>query len=121
MEYVISHPEFGHMYRCQAEGSHLSDSSASGVRHCVSEVWEDSAKNPRLFGLVLRDNPERQTIERTFKSLKETRRLNRHCIRGIGEVTLHAQMLVLAFLATALVRVLAEEQEWMRWMVRRMA
>ena len=64
---------------------------------------------------------KRQAIERVFKSLKESRRLNRHCVRGLRQVTLHALMSVLTFQATALVRVLEGEQEWMRWMVRKVA
>ena len=38
-----------------------------------------------------------------------------------GRITLHTLMSSLTFQATALVRVLAGESEWMRWMVRRVA
>ena len=56
MEYVHSHPEFGHLYRCRGEGCHLAGSNKGGVRYCDSEVWEDPARNPRLFGAVRRDS-----------------------------------------------------------------
>ena len=90
MEYVTSHPEFGHMYRCQEGGCHLAGSLKGGIIHCDAEVWEDPARNPRVLGPVRRDSQEwedlyskRQAIERIFKSLKESRRLNSHCTRGL--------------------------------------
>ena len=64
---------------------------------------------------------QRWAIERVFKSLKESRRLERHCVRGLRQITLHALMSTLTFQATALVRILAGEAEWMRWMVRKVA
>ena len=128
MEYIESDPEKGHLYRCRAEGCHLKDSKRGGIRHCDTEVWEDPTQNLRLFGVIRRDSQEwrnlysqRQAIERVFKSLKESRRLERHCVRGLRQITLHAAVSVLAFQATALVRVLAGEAAMMRWMVRRVA
>ena len=124
MEYVRSDPEKGHLYRCK--GCHLA--ARPGVHHCDTEVWEDPSQDIRLFGVVRRDSQEwkalyarRQAIERVFKSMKESRRLERHCIRGLRQVTLHAVMSALAFQATVLVRVLSGELEWMRWMVRKVA
>ena len=126
MEYVRSDPEKGHLYRCH--GCHLAGTMRGGIRHCDSEVWEDPAKNIRLFGVLRRGSQEwkdlytkRQAIERVFKSMKESRRLERHCIRGLRQITLHAAMSALAFQATVLVRLWAGETEWMRWMVRRVA
>ena len=128
MEYVRSDPEQGHLYRCRAGGCHLRDCRSGGWRHCDTEVWEDPRQDIRLFGVLRRNSPEwkdlyvkRQAIERTFKSLKESRRLERHCLRGIRQITLHTLMSSLTFQATALVRVLAGESEWMRWMVRKVA
>ena len=63
----------------------------------------------------------RQAVERVFKSLKESRRLERHCVRGLKKVALHATMSVLAFQATALVHLEAGEQDELRWMVRKVA
>ena len=128
MEYVQSDPELGRLYRCRAGGCHLVNSLRGMVRHCDAEVWEDPRRNIRLFGVVRRDSPEwdalyakRQSVERTFKTLKESRRLEGHCLRGARQITLHSLMSSLTFQATALVRVLAGESEWMRWMVRRVA
>ena len=53
--------------------------------------------------------------------MKESRRLERHCIRGLRQITLHAVMSALAFQATVLFRLRAGEAEWMRWMVRKVA
>ena len=124
MEYVRSDPEKGHLYRCK--GCHLADSMSGGIRHCDSQVWEDPSQNIRLFGVVRRGSQEwkdlytkRQAIERVFKSMKESRRLERHCIRGLRQITLHAVMSALAFQATVLVRLRAGEAQWMRWMVRK--
>ena len=126
MEYVRSDPEKGHLYRCR--GCHLADSMRGGIRHCDSQVWEDPSQNIRLFGVVRRGSQEwkdrytkRQAIERVFKSMKESRRLERHCIRGLRQITLHAIMSALAFQATVLVRLQAGEVEWMRWMLRKVA
>ena len=99
-----------------------------GIRHCDPEVWEDPSQNIRLFGVVRRGSPEwkdlytkRQAIERVFKSMKESRRLEWHCVRGLRQITLHAAMSALAFQATVLVRLQAGEADLMRWMVRRVA
>ena len=126
MEYVRSDPELGHLYRCV--GCHLKESVTGGLRHCDTEVWEDPGRNVRLFGALRRDSPrwkalyaKRQAIERVFKSMKESRRLERHAVRGLRQITLHAIMSTLTYQATALVRVLTGQQEHMRWMVRRVA
>ena len=49
----------------------------------------------------------RQSIERVFKGPKESRRLDRHCVRGLRQISLHATISVLAFQATALIHVRA--------------
>ena len=126
MEYVRSDPEKGHLYRCK--GCHLAGTMIGGVRHCDTEVWEDPSDNIRLVGVIRRDSQEwkdlyvkRQAIERVFKSMKESRRLERHCIRGLRQITLHAAMSALAFQATVLVRLWAGDVGLMRWMVRKVA
>ena len=128
MEYVRSDPALGHLYRCRRGGCHLVDSTMGGIRHCDDEVWEDPRRNIRLFGVLRRGSKEwkalyskRQAIERTFKSMKQSRRLERHCTRGLKMVRLHALMSTLAYQTTALVRILDGEAEWMRWMVRKVA
>ena len=129
MEYVRSDPEQGNLYRCLAEGCHLKDSTAGGIRHCDTEVWEDPSVNIRWFGGAIRRGSKewrayyrkRQTVERTFKSMKESRRLEYHCVRGLAHITLHSAMSALTYLGTALARLMAGEKEQMRWMVRKVA
>ena len=125
MEYVRSDPLKGHLYRCRRERCHLKD--RKGVRYCADEVWENRSDNPRLFGPLAQKSPVwkalyrlRQAVERVFKGMKESRRLERHCVRGLRAISLHAVMSVLAFTATVLLQTLAGASE-PRWMVRRVA
>ena len=126
MEYVRSDPEKGHLYRCPQEGCHLKN--RKGVLYCHDETWENRQDNPRLFGPVRRGSREwkglyalRWSVERVFKSLKQSRRLEDHYERGLRRVGLHIAMSVLAFQATALVHLRVGEFEHLRWMVRRIA
>ena len=127
MEYVRSDPEKGDLYRCPQAGCSLKD--RRGVRHCQDTVWErPPAKPNRLFGLVRRGSAEwknlyglRQGIERIFKSLKQSRRLEAHCLRGLQQISLHATMSVLTFQATALNNILSGRAKLVRWMVPRLA
>ena len=59
-------------------------------------------------------------VEQVFKGMKESRRLERHCVRGLRAVSLHAAMSVLAFASTVLLQTLAGASD-PRWMVRRVA
>ena len=127
MEYVRTDPAKGRMYRCRTGGCQLLG-SRGGVKYCDDEVWEDPRRNIRLFGVLRRDSPEwkalyakRQTIERTFKSMKQSRRLERHCTRGLRMIRLHFLMSMLAYQATALAAVRAGELDTMRWMVWKVA
>ena len=126
MRYVRSDPQKGHLYRCV--GCPLAKSVKGGIRHCDTEVWEDPTQNIRMFGAIRREGPEwkalydkRQAIERVFKSMKQSRRLEKHGFRGLRKITLHALMSVLAYQSTALVKLQAGRQDEMRWMVRRVA
>ena len=108
MRYIRSDSKRGHLYRCV--GCHLAKSFRGGVRHCDTEIWQDPTENLRLFGAIRREGPEwkaryvkRQAIERVFKSMKESRRLDRHYLRGLRKITLHALMSALTFQATVLV------------------
>ena len=114
--------------RCPAGGCHLANSIKGGVWWCDSESWEDPRANIRRFGLVRRDSPEwralyakRQSIERIFKSMKESRRLEQHCIRGLRQVTLHAFMAVMTTQATELAHLRAGDMANLRWLVRKVA
>ena len=125
MDYVRSDPQKGHLYRCRREACHLV--TRKGVRYCADEVWENRRDNPRLFGPLRQKSPKwkalyrlRQAVERVYKGMKESRRLERHCIRGLRKISLHAAMSVLAFAATVLLKTLAGAPD-PRWMVRRVA
>lgn len=125
MEYVRSDPLQGHLYRCRPEGCYLK--VRKGVRHCSDELWENRKDNPRLFGPLRQSSAAwkelyrmRQAVERTYKSLKESRRLERHYVRGLLRVALHAAMSTLSFSATYLVNLLAGAAR-PRWMVRKVA
>ena len=128
MEYVRSDPERGHLYRCRTGGCQLL--TRKGVRYCDDQVWEKAEGNLRLFGPTgMRRNSQewndlyakRWSIERTFKSLKQSRRLERHYIRGIAQVRLHCLMAVLTYQATVLVSIQAGSRGRMRWMVAKVA
>lgn len=126
MRYVQSDPQKGHLYRCA--GCHLAKSTRGGIRHCDTETWEDPSRNIRMFGAIRRDGPEwkalyakRQAIERVFKSMKQSRRLERHCVRGLRQVALHALMSVITYQATALWKLQLGRADEMRWMVRQVA
>ena len=125
MEYVKSDPELGHLYRCRGEGCHLKD--RKGVRYCQDELWENRQDNPRLFGPLRQQSAAwkalyrlRQAVERGFKSMKESRRLERHCKRGLQNISLHALMSIVAYSATALVQIQAGRRDY-RWMLRKVA
>lgn len=125
MEYVETLKDKGHLYRCRIGGCHLANSFTGGVLHCDSTFWVDFKEDIRRFGgRVRRDSRQwatlyakRQSVERTFKSLKESRRLNRHCVRGLKKATLHASMSVLSYQATALTKMSLGQEDKARWMV----
>ena len=101
---LLNNPHWRSGRRCPNRSSGTPD----------DELWENRSDNPRLFG------PLRQAVERVFKSLKESRRLERHHVRGLRRVGLHAAMSALGFAATLLVNVLAGAER-PRWMVRKVA
>ena len=125
MDYVRSDPERGHLYRCPRGGCHLR--GRKGVKYCADEFWENRSDNPRLFGPLRQKSQawkdlysKRQSVEQVNKSLKESRRLERHFVRGLSYMALHITMSVLAYSATVLVNLLAGEAR-PRWMVRKVA
>ena len=127
MQYVRTDSEKGHLYRCPQAGCHLQ--TRKGVVYCQDDLWVSPKEedNPRLHGPVRRDSGEwrqlyrlRMSVERVFKSMKQSRRLNAHCARGLARVALHASMSVLAYSATLLVQTLAGAER-PRWMVAKVA
>ena len=103
--------------------------TARGVPTCIGMVameYVNRKDNPRLFGPVRQGSPEwkalyrrRQAVERVFKSMKESRRLERHFVRGLRKVSLHAVMSALGFSATFLQNLRVGREP--RWMVRHVA
>ena len=61
------------------------------------------------------------SIERIFRSLKHSRGLEGHCVRGLRKILLHATLSVLTFQATALARLRAGDGERMRQMTVKVA
>ena len=81
-----------------------------------------------MFGKIRRNSPEwsshyakRQAIERIFKSLKESLRPERHCVRGLRQIRLHTLMSTWALQATVLANVRAGRMAEMLWMVKKVA
>ena len=127
MEYLGTHPDRGHLYKCPKWGCRIQ--TESGFVSCEVFVWVDwrTKAYPRLHGPVRRGSPEwkrlykfRQSIERIFKSVKESLRLERHYIRGLNKIALHSSMSALAYTAAALTKTQAGIAD-KRWMVQRVA
>ena len=127
MTYVCTDPKTGQRkYKCA--GCPLAKKKKGGLRSCDEESWEDPNRNPRLFGTLPRNSKEfkellgrRWNIEHIFKSLKESKRLTRHYVRGMRQIRLHVLMSVLAFQAKALWDLQQGREDEMRWMVRKVA
>ena len=103
--------------------------SAAFYTHCDTVIVENPTANLRVLGgRTRRNSPEwkalydkRWSVEWVFKSMKESRRLEEHCVRGLKYITLHALMSNVTYQASALVKVLEGNLEGMRWMVRKVA
>lgn len=127
MEYLMTDPDKGHLYKCPNWGCRVKMDSM--LTTCTVFVYVDwrTEPNKRIHGPVKRNSPEwqrlyrqRYSVERVFKSMKEFRRLERHYVRGLAKISLHASMSVLAYTATVLVQTQAQS-EIPRWMVERVA
>ena len=127
MQYIRTEPNKGHLYRCPNQGCQLKN--RKGVAYCKDEYWVDwrTEPNKRLHGPIRRNSFEwkalyvlRQSVERVFKSMKESRRLERHYIRGLSQIALHSSMSALAYTTTVLVQTRAQSQRPL-WMVERVA
>ena len=126
MDYVATDGNGHHLYRCPQNGCHLKDSLNGGIRHCDTVYLQDPSEDLRLFGVIRRDSrkwkalyAKRWAVERVFKSEKESRRLERHCLRGLRQINLHALMSTLTFQANALVKAaagrIADMTRMLRW------
>ena len=129
MVYVRTDPETGaHLFRCQAGGCPLKTEGTKAVIHCDGEVWEAPDANLRVLGPLPRFTEAwkhlyklRMSIERVFRSLKHSRGLEGHCVRGLRKITLQATLSVLTFQATVLARLRAREPDKMRQMTVKVA
>ena len=112
MEYVRTDPETGHhLFRCPAGGCPLKAKNSGAVLYCDSEVWEDPTENLRVVGLIWRGGEEwkehyskRMCIERVFRSLKHSRGLEGHMVRGLAKIRLLASLSLLTYQATVLAK-----------------
>ena len=129
MEYVGQDGDGQYIYRCQSGGCQLKEGLHAGITHCDTIIVEDPTEHLRVLGgKTRRGSPEwdiqyskRWSIERIFKSMKESRRLEEHCVRGLKYITLHALTSSLTYQASALVTARAGDLDGMRWMVRKVA
>ena len=85
------------------------------------------SKDLRVIGAIRRGSEEwktlfglRQSVERIFKNMKRSRRLERHCLRGLRKISLPAVMSALGYAATYHVNLQARELR-PDWMVRKVA
>ena len=127
MRYIESDPQRGHLYGCRPEGCRLK-SKVMFTRHCDTRYYERPEPGdtellrkvgrviPRAGRLWRRLYRKRQTIERLFNSLKQSRLLNLHRYRRRRKVELHAALSTHAYLATMLMRVQAGDMENLRMM-----
>ena len=123
MEYVETDPEKGHLFRCPGEGCPLKE-TVQFTRHCDYEHYEKpEGRLLRIVGLVPRCSEEwkteykkRPVIERYFSSAKHSRLLGTHRHLNIFKVSLHVMLSMLAYLATALAHLQANDYAHMRHM-----
>ena len=136
MEYVRTDTETGHhLFRCRGGGCPLRKEGTKATTHCDTEMWETPENNLRVLGPLPRFTDRwswlyklRMSIERIFRSLKHSRALEGHCVRGLRKITLHATMsvltyqaTVLTYQATVLTRLRVEDEERMRTMTVKVA
>ena len=110
-EYVETDPEKGHLFRCPADG-------------CHHEHYEKpEGRLLRIVGLLPRCSEEwkaeykkRPSEERYFSSAKHSRLLGTHRYLNGQKVSLHIALSTLAYLATALAHLQADDYAHMRHM-----
>ncbi len=123
MEYVRTDPKRGHLFRCPA-GDCALKGKAGWSSHCNDEDWEKpEGRLLRIIGLLPRCTGEwkwtyrlRVAIERYSRSAMHSRLLDQHQCMGISKMRLHVTMSRLAYLATALAHLEADDYKGMRRM-----
>ncbi len=124
MEYIRTDSETGaHGFRCQPVGCPLKANGTKAIRHCDTEIWEAPDANLRVLGPLPRFTEawkrlyrQRMSIERIYRSLKWSRGLEHHCVRGMKKIGLLVTMSALSFQATVLARLKAGDFDGMRKM-----
>lgn len=124
MEYVRTDPKTkSQLWRCRPEGCHLLLSGTKAITRCDSEEWFDPDLNPRVLTDIPRNSrkfkwlySKRWSSERIFSSLKHSRLLEDHRYRGAKKVESHANVSVMAFLATVLTHLRQDDVDVMNWM-----
>ena len=114
----------GHTSSGVKPGAVRSRPKASGrLPIAIVRSGERPEDNLRVLGPLPRFRPAwkrlyrlRMSIERIFRSLKHSRGLEGHMVRGIKKITLLATMSLLTYQATALARVKAGDFDQMRRM-----
>ena len=128
MQYVLTDTETGkHLYECPAKDCLWRPLNPAGNQHCRLVCWLEPAKNLRLIGgLIARASiqwrdlyRQRQSIERMFKSMKQSRCLDRPNRMGLIKVCHHALISSMSYVMTVLAKLNAGMTEDTRWMVRR--
>ena len=116
----------GMKYLCPHKASKLT---CPLLQKCSLKVaWIRPLWEYRQYCTVPRDSDEwiglyskRTAVERVFSKLKEHRRLNSHCHRGLAKVRLHCLMSVLSLAITALAEASANNIERVRACTRKVA
>ena len=119
--------ERGHLFRCPSEGCALKH-KIDWSRYCDCEVWEKpEGKLLRTIGILPRFTDEwkriyrmRTAVERYSRSAKHSRLLDRHQFLGIAKVSLRVKIARLAYLATVLAKLRANDYAGMRHMAVRL-
>ena len=96
MAYVRPTNGGNHLYRCPVGGCRLKskrNTLRGGTVHCRDSAWLQAEEDLRRIGYIARASGQwkrlyamRSSVERLHSGLKETRRLERHCFRGLAKV-----------------------------------
>lgn len=108
----------------------------TGKAHCplaekcrLKTIWIHPVRDYRRFGFHMARTSEewlekyhkRVAVERTASRLKDKRRLNAHCFRGVKMVNLHCTLAIIVMQAMALAKVKSGEIDTLRETARKIA
>ena len=123
MEYVITDPAKGHLFRCHPDGCDLKDQDGI-ARYCDDQRYvQPEDRLLRIVGMVPRCSDEwkdeykkRPIIERYFSSDKHSRLMDQHRYFNIFQMSLHVLISTLTYLCTALAHLQADDYAHTRHM-----